>query len=141
MIYARFEEIREDISIHKEGALELLPLVQVAQSLAQKYDVVVTNPPYLALSSAMPKLYTKMKNDFSDSRNDLYAVFINKCNNLVREYGMYAMITQHTWMFLSRSSELRNKMLQLDIINMVHLGTRAFEEIGGRGSTNSRICI
>lgn len=131
VIYARFEEIREDISIHKEGALELLPLVQVAQSLAQKYDVVVTNPPYLALSSAMPKLYTKMKNDFSDSRNDLYAVFINKCNNLVRKYGMYAMITQHTWMFLSRSSELRNKMLQLDIINMVHLGTRAFEEIGG----------
>ncbi len=114
MIYARFEEIKEDISIHKEGALELLPLVQVAQSLAHKYDVVVTNPPYLALSSAMPKLYTKMKNDFSDSRNDLYAVFINKCNNLVRKYRMYAMITQHTWMFLSRSSELRNKMLQLD---------------------------
>lgn len=131
VIYARFDKIKGDISIHKEGALELLPLVQVAQSLAQKYDVVVTNPPYLALSAAASKLYTKMKNDFLVSRNDLYSVFIERCSKLNKYMGIQAMITQHTWMFLSRSCELRNKTLQFDILNMVHLGTRAFEEISG----------
>ena len=132
MIYARFEEIKEDISIHKEGALELLPLVQVAQALAQKYDVVVTNPPYMGINGVNIKLSEYVKKIFQDSKADLFAVFIEQCKNMAREFGFQAMITQHAWMFLSSFESLRKKLIENQtIIDMAHLGARAFEEIGG----------
>lgn len=132
MIYARFEEIKEDISIHKEGALELLPLVQVAQALAQKYDVVVTNPPYMGISGGNIKLSEFVKKNYPDSKVDLFAVFIECCKKMLRQYGFQAMITQHAWMFLSSFEKLRGKLIaNQTIINMAHLGARAFEEISG----------
>ena len=132
VIYGRFEEIREDISIHKEGALELLPLVQVAQALAQKYDVVVTNPPYMGISGGNTKLSEFVKKNYPDSKTDLFAVFIECCKKMLRQYGYQAMITQHAWMFLSSFEKLRGRLIRNQaIINMAHLGARAFEEIGG----------
>ena len=132
VLYARFEEIREDISIHKEGALEILPLVQVAQSLAQKYDVVVTNPPYMGISGGNTKLSEFVKKYYSDSKTDLFAVFIESCKKMLRQHGYQAMITQHAWMFLTSFEKLRRRLIESQtIINMAHLGARAFEEIGG----------
>ena len=132
VIYGRFEEIREDISIHKEGALELLPLVQVAQALAQKYDVVVTNPPYMGISGGNTKLSEFVKKNYPDSKTDLFAVFIESCKEMLRQYGYQAMITQHAWMFLASFEKLRGRLIKNQtIINMAHLGARAFEEIGG----------
>lgn len=131
-LYTRFDEIEQDISMYKEMTLiDLLLLVRVAEILSQKYSIVTTNPPYLALSSASEKLYKKMKAEYPAGRNDLYSVFIEKCKNIALQNGLFAMIAQHTWMFLSRSEELRKEMLSNDIVNFVHLGTRAFEEIGG----------
>src|SRR5699024_9175684 len=131
-LYDRFAEITEDINISRETALrELLPLAQVAEVLAQKYDVVVTNPPYMSGSGMSAKLTDFVKKNYPDSKSDLFAVFIEKCGQLVKKNGYQAMITQHAWMFLSSFEKLRTKLLQTDIINMVHLGARAFEEIGG----------
>ncbi len=131
-LYARFEEIKEDISFHKEDALQLLPLVQVAQALAQKYDVVVTNPPYMGISGGNTKLGEFVKKNYPDSKTDLFAVFIESCKKMLRQYGYQAMITQHAWMFLSSFEKLRTKLIESQtIINMAHLGARAFEEIGG----------
>ena len=131
-LYARFEEIKEDISFHKEEALKLLPLVQVAQTLAQKYDVVVTNPPYMGISGGNTKLSEFVKKNYPDSKTDLFAVFIESCKQMLRKYGYQAMITQHAWMFLSSFEKLRTKLIESQtIINMAHLGARAFEEIGG----------
>ena len=137
VIYARFEEIKEDISIYKEGTLELLPLVQVAQSLAQKYDVVVTNPPYMGISGGNTKLNEFVKKNYPDSKTDLFAVFIECCKKMLRQYGYQAMITQHAWMFLSSFEKLRAKLQMVDTVNMAHLGARAFEEIGGEVVQNS----
>ena len=131
VIYARFEEIREDISIHKEGALELLPLVQVAQALAQKYDVVVTNPPYMGGTGMSSKLSAYVKAEFPNSKNDLFAVFIENCRKMIKELGYQAMITQQSWMFLSGYERLRDNLHEVDTVNLVHLGAHAFEEIGG----------
>ena len=62
-LYARFAEIKEDIHISREAALrELLPLVQVAEALAQKYDVATTNPPYMGSSGMSAKLSDYVKN-------------------------------------------------------------------------------
>ena len=131
-LYDRFAEITEDINMSRETALrELLPLVQVAEALAQKYDAVVTNPPYMGASGMGAKLTDFVKKNYSDSKSDLFAVFIEKCGQMAKRNGYQAMITQHAWMFLSSFEKLRTKLLSVDIVNMAHLGARAFEEIGG----------
>ena len=131
-LYARFDEIRNDINMMQMSALdELLPLVKCAELLAQKYDVVVTNPPYMAVSNAGAKVNDYVKKNFPNSKADLFAVFIERCGQMAKKNGYQAMITQHAWMFLSSFEKLRTKLLTVDIINMVHLGARAFEEIGG----------
>ena len=131
-LYARFDEIREDINMMQKPALEeLLPLVKCAELLAQKYDVVVTNPPYMAVSNAGAKVNDYVKKNFPDSKADMFAVFIERCGQMAKKNGYQAMITQHAWMFLSSFEKLRTKLLAVDIVNMAHLGARAFEEIGG----------
>ena len=61
----------------------------------------------------------------------MFAVFIERCGQMTKKNGYQAMITQHAWMFLSSFEKLRTKLLAVDIVNMAHLGARAFEEIGG----------
>jgi hypothetical protein len=99
--------------------------------LAQKYDVVVTNPPYMGSKGMTTKMSEYVQNNFPDSKSDLFAVFIERCGQLLKSSGYQAMITQHAWMFLSSYEKLRGKLLSRDIVNMAHLGARAFEEIGG----------
>lgn len=131
-LYARFDEIREDINMMQRPALdELLPLVKCAELLAQKYDVVVTNPPYAAVSGLADDMSKFIKTNYPDSKADLFAVFIERCGEMLVQDGYQAMITQHAWMFLSSFEKLRTKLLAVDIVNMAHLGARAFEEIGG----------
>ena len=131
-LYARFDEIRNDINMMQMSALdELLPLVKGAELLAQKYDVVVTNPPYMAVSNAGAKVNDYVKKNFPDSKADMFAVFIERCGQMAKKNGYQAMITQHSWMFLSKLSKLREKIQQKTIINLVHLGARAFEDIAG----------
>ena len=132
-LYARFDEIENAsvLSIYTDAALELKSMVQVAETLAQKYDAVVTNPPYMGSSGMSAKLSDFVKKNYPDSKSDLFAVFIEKCGQMVKINGYQAMITQHAWMFLSSFEKLRTKLLNMDIVNMAHLGARAFEEIGG----------
>ncbi len=98
---------------------------------AQKYHVVVTNPPYMAVSNASAKVQDYVKKHYPDSKSDLFACFIERCGALVEKNGYQAMITQHSWMFLSSFEKLRAKLQMSDTVNMAHLGPRAFEEIGG----------
>ena len=131
-LYARVEKVRADISMFRESVLNsFLPLIQVAEIMAQKYDVVVTNPPYMAVSNAGAKVNDYVKKNFPDSKADMFAVFIERCGQMTKKDGYQAMITQHAWMFLSSFEKLRTKLLAVDIVNMAHLGARAFEEIGG----------
>ena len=130
-MYDRFDEITEDINMSRETALrELLPLVQVAEALAQKYDVVVTNPPYMGSGGMGAKLSKFVKKNYPDSKSDLFAVFIEKCGQMAKEKGYQAMITQHAWMFISSFENLRTKIYDRKFVSLVHLGIKAFEEIG-----------
>lgn len=132
VLYDRFAEITEDINMFRDVALaELLPLVQVAEALAQKYDVVVTNPPYMGGTGMDDKLITFIKKNYNNSKTDLYSVFIERCFEYTKNKLFTAMITQHGWMFLSSFEKMREDTLQNCIVNMAHLGPRAFDEIGG----------
>lgn len=131
-LYARFDEVTDESSFHRESIRKkLLPLVRVAQTLAQKYDVVVTNPPYMGSSGMGAKLAEYVKKNYPDSKSDLFAVFIEVCSRMAKQNGYQAMITQHAWMFLSSFEKLREKMMLTETVSMAHLGARAFEEIGG----------
>ena len=131
-LYARAEEVENDISFHREAALNtILPLIRVAEVMAQQYDVVVTNPPYMGSSNMDARLSDFVKKHYPDSKSDLFAVFIERCGQMTGKNRYQAMITQHAWMFLSSFEKLRAKLLLKDTINMAHLGPRAFEEIGG----------
>lgn len=121
------------LGIHGEqiAAPLLQRLINIGEAISQQYDVVVTNPPYMAVSNAGAKVNDYVKKNFPDSKADLFAVFIERCGQMAKKNGYQAMITQHAWMFLSSFEKLRTKLLAVDIVNMAHLGARAFEEIGG----------
>ena len=106
-------------------------LIEQAILLSQKYDAVVTNPPYMGASGMGAKLANFVKKNYPDSKSDLFAVFIEVCSRMAGENCYQAMITQHAWMFLSSYEKLREKMMLTETVNMAHLGARAFEEIGG----------
>ena len=131
-LYDRFAEITEDINMSREIALrELLPLVQVAEALAQKYSIVITNPPYMGSNNMSAQLNNYIKQKFPDSKSDMFAVFIEKCGNMMMKNGYQSMITQQGWMFVASFEKLREKLLRKDLTSMIHLGARAFDEISG----------
>lgn len=109
----------------------LYPLIEQARMLVQKYDVVVTNPPYMGSSGMNARLSDYVKKYYPDSKSDLFAVFIERCAQMDKHGGYQAMITQHAWMFLSSFEKLREKLQMIDTVNMAHLGARGFDEIGG----------
>lgn len=118
----------EQVEIHDLNDV-LIPLIRQAILLVQKYDAVITNPPYMA-PNGIEKVY--VQKHYQDSKSDLCTVFIEKCHNLTKKNSYQAMITMHSWMFLSSYEKFRSKLLDTNIlINMAHLGARAFEEIGG----------
>lgn len=119
-------------SAKAEGGKKLLArLVEIGEVLAGKYDAVVTNPPYMGSSSMGNALLKYVKDYYAEGKADLFAAFIEKCHQITKQRGICAMITQHSWMFLSSYERLRERLLRNITVNMVHLGARAFDEIGG----------
>ncbi|HFU5918961.1 TPA: BREX-1 system adenine-specific DNA-methyltransferase PglX, partial [Enterococcus faecium] len=116
----------------KQKVNQLINLITVAKILSNKYEIVVTNPPYMG-SSGMDKVLSDfVKKQYPNSKSDLFAVFIEQCDFLASQNGYCGMITQQSWMFLSSFEKLRIKLIEYTtIINMANLGARAFEEIGG----------
>ena len=110
---------------------QIVTLIEIGEAMAQKYQVVVTNPPYMSPAAGSTKLHEFVQTRFPNSKSDLFAVFIEKCNQMLDVYGMQGMITLHSWMFLSSYEKTRDLVLSNMLINMAHLGTRAFDEIGG----------
>lgn len=106
-------------------------LIAQAKLLSTKKWVCSTNPPYLTSSNFAAKLNTFAKKNYPVSKSDLFAMFIERCNVFTLENGFQAMITQHAWMFLSSYEKLRIRVQKRSIVNMIHLGARAFEEISG----------
>lgn len=110
---------------------KLKELIEIGAVMAQKYEVVTTNPPYMGVSTGTTKLSSYIKKNYIDGKEDLYTVFMLKCKQFTKKSAFFAMITQHTWMFLSRAEKLRRNLAQHNMVSMVHLGARAFDEIGG----------
>lgn len=109
----------------------LLQIIDQGQTLAQKYHVVVTNPPYMNPGNSGGGLANYVKKHYPDSKTDLFAVFIERCHEMLKSAGMQGMITMQAWMYLGSYEKLRAKLQKLDTVSIAHLGARAFDEIGG----------
>ena len=128
-------EVNGQLSMYTVGlddtAEELKQLIAQGKILAQKYHVTTTNPPYMSISSGSGKLNEYVKKNYPDSKADLFAVFIERCVLFTLHFGYTAMITMHVWMFIASFEKLRLKLKASDVVNMAHLGARAFGEIAG----------
>ena len=110
--------------------------------LASRYDVVVTNPPYMGSKNMSADLATFAKDNYPDTKSDLFAMFIERCLKLTRSAGYVGMITMQSWMFLSSYFKLRGSLLNSSTITtMAHLGARAFDSIGGEVVSSTAFTI
>ena len=105
---------------------DLIPLCQIAKVMSTKYDVVVTNPPYMSLGGMDSKLSSYVKNKFNTNKNDMFAVFIEKGFAFLKEDGLLAYITMQSWLFLSSFAELRKEVLKRKILSLVQIGFNSF---------------
>lgn len=122
IISRSFAEDMFQISYQNTAVEQLLPLVKQAEIMAQKYDVVVTNPPYMGGSGMSNKLADFVKKNYPDSKSDLFAVFIEKGNIMVRPGGYNCMVTMQSWMFLSSFETMRQKIVSsTTITNLMHM--------------------
>lgn len=129
-LYDRFAEITEDINMSRETALrELLPLVQVAEALAQKYDVVVTNPPYMGASNMNPKLNEFIKKNYADYKSDFFSAFVIHASQMTKQSGYCGFFTPYVWMFIQSYEKMRNYLYNhATIERLIQFEYSAFEE-------------
>ena len=126
-----FNEDEMIIDINEE--LELIEnLIKQHTIMTDKFDITVTNPPYMGNSRMNGILKEYIDKNYSDVKSDLFAVFIERCNEFTKKNCYTSMITMQSWMFLSSFETLRKNIIEkTEIKSLNHLGTRAFSEIGG----------
>ncbi|MGK7400277.1 BREX-1 system adenine-specific DNA-methyltransferase PglX [Salmonella enterica] len=116
----------------KTAAKTFIPYIQQAWILAQRYDAVVANPPYMGNGGMNSDLKIFAKTYYPDSKSDLFAIFMQHAFSLLKKHGFNAQINMQSWMFLSSYEALRIWLLdKKTIISMAHLGARAFSQING----------
>ena len=136
-IKERLKEIGQEDNLmfgdYRKMLLEKLPtLVKQAEIISRKYEVCVTNPPYMGSKGMNKQINDYVRKTYPKSKSDLYTVMLERCLKLSRKNGFISNITQQSWMFLTSYKSLRKSIITSKVIqNMIHLGPRAFEEIGG----------
>ena len=130
----REEEGQLHLDIHGEieASARLQRLINIGEALAQKYDAVITNPPYMGSSGMSSTLSEYVKRLYPDEKGDLFAVFINRCIDMAKNKGFISMITQHQWMFLAGYEKLRVYVNKHLMISLAHLGIGTFEDLNSK---------
>ena len=141
-LYARFDAFYDEISMYNQPIFnDLLPIVRVAQALAQKYSVVCTNPPYMGSSGMGAKLGEYVKKNYPDSKSDLFACFIEKGNSMVEANCYNCMVTMQSWMFLSSFEKMRTRIVNTNnITNLMHMDNMVMGIAFGTAVTVFRNC-
>ncbi len=129
-LYSRFDEVYDEFCLERDIVLNaLLPLVQVAEVMSRKYDVVVTNPPYMGSSGMNAALSNYIKTHYSDFKADFFSIFIAKCSYFLKEHGFCGMFSPYVWMFIQSYEKLRKYILDtMTIESLIQFEYSAFEE-------------
>ena len=123
LIFKRFEAIESEISLYKNSVFNALyPFVSIAYMLTKKYNAIITNPPYMGATAMNTKLSKYVKDDYPDSKSDLFAIFIEKWNMMTTPCGYNSMVTMQSWMFLSSFEKMRKNIISTkDIVCLMHM--------------------
>ena len=116
-----------DLEKYKNIKKKFLPIVRLAKILSRKYEVVVTNPPYMGNRGMDTILSDYVKKYYEDYKTDLFSAFIKQAYQLTVEDGYYALITQPTFLFISSFEKVREDMINKNcIISLLHMGRGIF---------------
>lgn len=129
-LYTRISEVRNDISIFREIVLNTIePIIKVAEVMAAKYDVVITNPPYLNSARMGDKLLRYIKDNYEEAKADFSSVmYICAQRNFSKKNGFISFITTNSWMYLKSFVKVREISLKnLSFTSIVDYGTELFE--------------
>ena len=107
----------------------LYPLIEQARMLVQKYDVVVTNPPYMGASNMNPRLNDFIKNHYPDYKSDFFSAFIVRGSEMTKPEGYCGYFTPYVWMFIQSYEKLREYLYSnATIETLIQFEYSAFEE-------------
>ena len=111
-------------------AEELLPvLAKQAGIMQKKYDVVVTNPPYMGASNMNARLNDFIKTNFADYKSDFFSAFVVKCSRMAKKEGYCGFFTPYVWMFIQSYEKLRQYLYtRATIETLIQFEYSAFEE-------------
>lgn len=113
----------------EETQKSLRLLIKVAKNLGQKYDAVVTNPPYMGASNMNVDLSKFIKDNYADYKSDFFSAFIVKCTNMAKISGYLGFLTPYVWMFIQSYEKLRNYLFtKATIEKLIQFEYSAFEE-------------
>lgn len=129
MLYARLEEVKNEATMYGEAIENLRPLIQVAQVLSQKYDVVVTNPPYMGSANMNAKLSNFIKKNYAHYKSDFFSAFVIHCSEMTKKAGYCGFLTPYVWMFIKSYEKMRNYLYKHTTIeSLIQFEYSAFEE-------------
>ena len=107
-------------------------LLKQATYMSSRYDCMVTNPPYISPTECGEEVKQYAETFYPDSKKDMCTMFIERCFQYTKSKGLSGMITMQAWMTSATYKKLREKMIKcINILSMVQLGPRAFEDISG----------
>ncbi|WP_281662062.1 BREX-1 system adenine-specific DNA-methyltransferase PglX [Halomonas sp. Alg239-R46] len=128
--------------MQKAAAQRLVPIVQQAWALAQRYDAVIANPPYMGSKGMNKALKDYAKQAYPNSKSDMFAIFMEHAFSLLAPLGYNAQINMQSWMFLSSYESLRRKLLaEHSIVNLIHIGYNSFPELNSKVVKCCAFCI
>lgn len=129
LLYNRFDVIFDDMSLFQNEALDkYLPLVRQADMLRHKYEIVVTNPPYMGSGGMNSLLSGYIKEHYPYSKSDLFAVFMEKGSILTKKGYYLSMVTPETWIYISSFIELRKSIINKQCVSsLCDFGLKAFD--------------
>lgn len=103
-------------------------MLRINKNLSQKYDIVVTNPPYMGGSGMNARLSDFVKNNFADYKSDLFSAFMVKIFDWCKPNGQIGLVTPYVWMFIQSYEKLRQLVYaSMSITSMIQLEYNAFE--------------
>lgn len=150
MVFKISTETRNAIAEHidiwddkeEEQLQNLVKSFQIILALTGKYSAISMNPPYMGNGNMNTELSGYVKDNYPNSKADLFSVFMDVCIDRLENNAKYGMINMHSWMFLSSFENLRTDLLKNYLVdNMLHLGPRTFDELGGEVVQNSAYVV
>ena len=121
-------QLHLDIHGEIEASARLQKLINIGETLAQKYDVVVTNPPYMGGRNMNDKLSGFIKTNYADYKSDFFSAFVVRCSEMAKGCGKLGFFTPYVWMFLQSYEKMRSFLYSKTIETLIQFEYSAFEE-------------